>query len=1830
MNVEPIAVVGLACRFPGASDAGQFWRSLVAGRESITFFSPGELAAAGVPTRLANHPDYVAAAPEMPDAQFFDADLFGMTAREAELCDPQIRAFLEVCHTAVEDAGYDPFALPDSVGVFGTIGPNTYLTQHLQRRPDRVGSTASPAVQSMNQPDYLTTTVSYRLNLRGPSMTVLTACSSALAAVHVACQALRYGECDTALAGGAVVDSPSGLGHRWAPGSVYSADGHCRPFSSAASGTVFGSGSGVVALKRLTDAVADGDSIRAVIRGSAMNNDGADKVSFGAPSVSGQAAAIMEAMAIAGVDPREIGFVEAHATGTLLGDPVEIAALNQAHRGLSTTDLPAGSCWIGSVKSNIGHLNEAAGIAGLIKVVLALQHGAIPATIGVGEINERLLLAETPFRIATELQPWPRDEQVPRIAGVTSLGIGGTNVHAVVAEPPVPVHEPLRQGPRLVAWSARNEAALSEGRQRLAAAFGQQDESEFTDAVATLLHGRTEHPVRAAAVVSSAAEAVAVLGSPSAQLISARVDDDPRERGDEVAPVFLFPGQGALRGRMAAGLYGTVRQFTIVIDDVLDRFERLGVPLLDRWLADAPESLLDQAFVQPLLFAIEYALALTWQDWGVAPAALLGHSVGELSAAAVAGVMDLPDAVRAVAARATAMRDHPVRGGMVALNADESTVAELLDDASCRAGGLAVAAVNAACQCVVCGPFAELREFADRAAQRGIAVRELHVSHAFHHPHWTDAVDQFAGELTRVPLRPPEIPLYSGRTGSRVTDAEAVDPAFWCGQIAAPVRFGAAVEAVLADGHRLLLEVGLGRTLSQLAPRTTASGAGTITVPGLPARGDEPVALLESAARLWVNGCRINWTAADHPPPRTRVALPSYPYQRTRHWIDAPATTPAADHSVTSEPAATDGPADAAPKVAAEPASPFSVVVWERIADRNPIPPSPTGTAVVFLPADPEAADLVLRAVQRSGHRVVRARPGKEYAETGSEFRIGSAGQPDIEAMFTALAARGQEPTLVMHASGLAPWPTAADVSAAADRTGDYYASVRAFVRTALLAVPARAPRVVVLTRHAVDVTGSELIEPGKATALGLVRSVLAEAPHLRGGVLDLGDRVDLAQVAAELARPESIGVVALRGPQRWLGHEHPLAPPPGTGARLRERGVYLITGGLGGLGLALAEGIAATGLCPKLLLLGRSDPEHGERVASVGARLAELHALGATVEVIRCDVSQETALRSAINAAISRHGMVNGVFHLAGVAGGGMVAFGSAEDTASVLAPKVRGTLALDAVFAGGTPLDFTVYYSSRAAADGLVGAADYAAANAYLDATAARARQTGARVLSVGWPVWTGAGMAHEAGVDVAGLSRTVRQLSAGAAVGSGARQRGAAGSDWWRAASSVATEVELSAAEHWVLDEHRVNRIPLLPGTAYLDLVVRSFRAGVDPSGAGPVVLTDVVFRAPLHDSRPHTVRLSYRLVPGDACGTRQFAVSSRPAMEGAGDWTLHVTGRVVRGEAGSVAPSVDLDEVRARLTAAGGRGREQAGSAFTLGPRWRTHQEQWSVGAETLVRLELARAFHDDLAEYAMHPALLDVATAAVRGAGQASTIPFCYRRLVVHGDLGSQLYAHVRRDDTSDEIAKGDIDVAAPDGTVIVRIEGFTMRRIELDRLGTSTTENPVAASSNGDHLPGPPRSGLPVETGVTLLLDLLRAETYGPVLVRPFSDEQPVPIPGTRVDTVEATLTPEGRPGPLVVTADVRPVPPSFPAGEASDDGDPVAAALRRIWADVLGVDQVGDDEDFFDAGGSSLAAIDILARVRESLGVELSIGLLLDHRTLRELLGALRAELAG
>jgi phthiocerol/phenolphthiocerol synthesis type-I polyketide synthase E len=506
---EPIAIIGISIRAPGARDFEEFWRNLDAGRETISFPTDEELLSYGVPQAELDDPHYVRAVPTLPDAEWFDADLFGMSRREAELCDPQLRLFLEMTHAAIENAGYDPDRMDGSVGVYGTSGPNAYLREHILRRPDVV--TDGLALMTSNNLDYVTTFSSYKLNLQGPSFTVLSACSSSLVALHLACQALRIGECDMAIAGGAFVLFPFGHGYVWSPGSIWSRDGHCRALDAAASGTIFGSGAAAVMLKRLDAALADGDNIRAVIRGSAINNDGGVKSSFSAPAVDGQVAVVMEAMAVAGCVPQDISYVEMHATGTLLGDPVEMAALNRAYRLLSGEPLEPASCLVGSVKANVGHLVAVAGLAGLAKVVAALEHETFAPSINVSRPNPKLNLESTPFAIEDRARPWKRQPGRPRRAGLSSLGIGGTNAHVILEEAPPPPRVRADGRPRIIVWSGRNEAAADAYRADLARFFGDLDDDRFADAVATLQQGRTEHSVRRALVSRDPADAAAAL-----------------------------------------------------------------------------------------------------------------------------------------------------------------------------------------------------------------------------------------------------------------------------------------------------------------------------------------------------------------------------------------------------------------------------------------------------------------------------------------------------------------------------------------------------------------------------------------------------------------------------------------------------------------------------------------------------------------------------------------------------------------------------------------------------------------------------------------------------------------------------------------------------------------------------------------------------------------------------------------------------------------------------------------------------------------------------------------------------------------------------------------------------------------------------------------------------------------------------------------------------------------------------------------------------------------------------------------------------------------------
>ena len=1348
---EAIAIVGLAAKVPGARDVDEYWSNLVRGRETVCPLSDEQLRGYGVPGELLSHPAYVKMAAMVPDAEYFDAGLFRMTPREAELSDPQTRLFLEMAHAALENAGYDPGALGGGVGVYATAGPPRYAEQHLLPHPEFASSLIS-GVLNLSHRDYVATTASYKLDLRGPSLTVLTACSSSLVALYLACQALRIGDCDMAIVGGADVEFPFGNGYLWEPGGVRSRDGHCRPFDATATGTVFGSGACAVVVKRLSDALAEHDHVSAVIRGIAVNNDGADKVSFGAPSSSGQAAVIMEAMALSGLRPGDISYVEAHGTGTPLGDPIEIAALTEAYARLPGAGPPAGGCGIGSVKGNIGHLGPVSGLAGLIKVALSLEREQLPPSINFTTPNPQLNLDATPFRVHDHLAPWPRDPRRPRHAAVSSMGIGGTNAHVVLAEPPARSSAEHAGQPLVVLWSGQTAAAEQAARDRLARYFSQCRESEFADAVATLQYGRARHQVRAAAVCRSAHDAAAALGPAG----SGRVAVPGRPVRSPRPVSLLFPGQGSQYAGMARGLYGDVPAFARALDGWLDLLESPGLPLRACWQGIAVGADVDDTvFAQPLLFAVEVALAQLWQDAGIRPAALLGHSLGEIAAATVAGIFTPPDAAALVLARARAMGDLPAGGGMLAVAATEDDVRPMLQ--GCH--GVSVGVVNAPAQIVLSGPDDGLRRAAGALAEAGITSRRLRTSGAFHTPALGAAAAAFERAIAGISARPPAIPVFSAATGRQITGAEAADPSFWARQLVSPVRFAAALDAVLEAGDGVLVEAGPGQVLTGLARRHPRVRQGhAVAVPSLPRPGGDDaadtVSLLNAAACLWTEGHDIAWERAGQPPLRQRIPLPGYPYQRERFWIEPPAVTGGS----AARPGGEDMPAPAGPGT-----SPFSTVAWTQFPACQVTVGRRDAMAVVLLPAEPRRASDVVLALRQAGLRAVGLRPSGAFRRDGDEFGVRPGVSDDVRLVFDEIAARGENPELLVHAAAAETWPQASAGNVRQQLDGSFFGLLALIQHGLRTNAAGRLPGLVTMATGSVDVSGSDPVEPVKASLHGAMRTLALEMPWVSAKLIDFSANTAVSCLRDELCRDDGQLVVALRGRRRWLPGEVPLQVAPGSAAAVRRNGVYVITGGLGGLGLEMTRGLAASGACPRITLLGRRVPageaDRGrlaggdEWASGVDAAVREAGSLGAQVRIIGCDVSDARQVRRALDVVTAHDGPLNGLMHLAGVAGDGMLPVRRPELAEEVMRPKVLGLYTLAEALAGQHPLDFVVFFSSRAAVDGLAGGGDYAAANAVLDLYARDAGVPADRVLSINFPSWTTVGMASRVRRPAAG---------------------------------------------------------------------------------------------------------------------------------------------------------------------------------------------------------------------------------------------------------------------------------------------------------------------------------------------------------------------------------------------------------------------------------------------------------------------------------------------
>ena len=877
-----VAVIGMSGRFPKAKNVNEFWQNIRNGVEAISFFSTEELSSLGIEPDTLSSSNYVKAASFLEDAEMFDASFFGYNPREAQIMDPQHRIFMECAWEALENAGYDAENYKGLIGVYAGQSINTYLLYNLFPNRELMRSVGDFQILIGNDKDYLTTHVSYKLNLTGPSVVVQTACSTSLVAIHLARQSLLTGECDMALAGGVSVRAPQKAGYFYHDGGVTSPDGHCRAFDATAKGTIFGSGAGVVVLKRLADAIADGDYIYAVIKGSAINNDGCAKIGYTAPSIEGQSQVIIEALANAGVEADTINYVEAHGTGTPLGDPIEVAALTQAFRSMNENEAKS-LCGLGSLKTNIGHLDAAAGVAGFIKTVLSLHHKLLPPSLHFEQPNPKIDFDNSPFYVNTQLSEW-KTSVTPRRAGVNSLGIGGTNAHVIIEEAPKIHSSRIFKPWHLLLFSTKTGTALKTATKNMFEHLKQNANVNMADVAYTLQVGRKAFKYRQMLVCQDIDDAINALESMNSERLLTSFEE-PKDR----SVAFMFSGQGAQYVKMASALYQFEPVFKRQIDTCAELLQpHLGLDIRDilypreEQIEPATEQLTQTRLTQPILFVVEYALAKLWMEWGVHPQAMIGHSVGEYVAACLAGVFSLEDALMLMATRGKLMQSLP-GGNMVAVPLSEKKLQPFLSEE------LSLAAVNGVSLCVVSGSTEAIKNLQTKLSEENVASRALHTSHAFHSKMMEPILDAFIKQVKDVTLNSPEIPYISNVTGTWITASQATDPYYWSKHLRGTVQFADGLHELLKESNQILLEVGPGWTLSKLTKQHPSKTSEQIVLSSLPhvqSKQSDFAFLLNTLGQLWLAGIQIDWARFYAHNPQQRIPLPTYSFERQRYWIE--------------------------------------------------------------------------------------------------------------------------------------------------------------------------------------------------------------------------------------------------------------------------------------------------------------------------------------------------------------------------------------------------------------------------------------------------------------------------------------------------------------------------------------------------------------------------------------------------------------------------------------------------------------------------------------------------------------------------------------------------------------------------------------------------------------------------------------------------------------------------------------------------------------------------------------------------------------------------------
>ena len=1838
-----IAIVGMAIRVPGANDPEQFWDNLAAGIESVQTYTDAELIAKGVTPGTLADPNYVKAGIPLQDLDQFDPEFFGFSPKEAAILDPQHRHFYEVCWEAFERAGHPPQAFEGAIGIFAGCGMGAYFTFNLLTNPELVDSVGLFLLRHTgNDKDFLATRVSYAFNLRGPSVNVQTACSTSLVATHMAVQSLLSGECDMALAGGSTIEVPHGVGYHYKEGEVLSPDGHCRSFDHRSKGTVFGSGAGVVVMRRLADALRDGDHIHAVIKGSAVNNDGSRKVGYLAPSVDGQAACVAEALAVADISADTLTYVECHGTATPVGDPIEIAALTQAFRASSDR---VGYCLVGSVKSNIGHLDTAAGVASLIKASLAIERQQVPPSLNFEAPNPRIGFEGSPFTVAAKLADWQRGD-APRRAGVNSLGVGGTNAFVVLQEPPPVPGGRTDDSPQLLVLSARNRKSLDVAAKRLADWLRRNPQQALADVAYTLRVGRHGFDQRRVLACADRDEAIALLEDGDTR----RVFTHTKEL-DQPSLVFMFPGGGAQYLRMGRGLYDSEPVFREHIDKGLAVLEsRFGADLAPVLLApgeptpELAEQLARPSAQLPLTFLVEVALTRLWESYGIKPAALIGHSMGENTAACIAGVFSFEDALGLLLLRGQLV-EQTSAGGMISVPMAASELVPLLGTE------LDLASANSPQLSVASGNTLALEALAVRLAAEGIDTQRVRVNVAGHSRLLDEILPRFRAYLRGITLNEPRLPIVSNRTGLWLDPARARDPEYWVEHLRNAILFADGVNTLLESDNRVFLEVGPGNMLGSFVRQNPRAPSQRVLSSMRHPEDQTPdhVYFRTVMGRLWALGVDFDverlWGKG-----RRRVPLPTYAFQHARYWIEPGAGT------------------DSSKRDEQRPLRLHDLGDWFRkprwvqqgILEFNAEP----HTWLAFHGREP-VGQAMLASLREAGHRVVSVLPGDAFAQIDeSTYSLAAeAGGAGYQELIDALVAREIFPDRILHT-----WLVTLD---RAFRPGStffhrnqehgFYSLFHLARALAKAGIMERGVHLTVMANGTQRVGDEPLPYPDKATALGPCAVMPREFANLSCAFVDTdigvargnGKRgaqtdADVAQAARDLAGElfavPGNRVIAWRGGVRWQHHLTAARQAPAAAVpRLREGGVYVITGGLGGIGGVIAEWLARD-YHAKLVLVGRTPmPQRADwddwlarhkaddSICHAIRKVRQLEALGATVLPLAADVAVAERMQEVVNEARASCGGLHGVFHAAGVIRDSLIQLKSPRDIEDVFSAKVYGTLVLDEILRDEA-LDFMILFSSTSAHIAPPGQVDYVGASAFVNAFAQSCR--GRRpypVTAIGWGLWKDVGMVGHLGAPVAAAAPDADIEHAQALPVSSPHFEQRYASRDGVAHRQLLTGT-LSAQRDWVIDEHRLGSgEALLPGTGYLELI----RAALAEFGnRGPWQLSNLVFEAPLFvdDGAKRGFRVSLR---GDE---QRWDVDVLAEGATAGSYQRCASARVTPLPGGVPAPLVPA-EIEARCTAgttaAGGASslRTRQESHLRFGPRWRLLKRLQLGQREALARLHLAAEFEADLTEFPLHPALLDIATGcamdlipgyAEQDEAQNLWAPISYRGVRVHAPLEAEVLSWIRLagdGSVRSDFAAFNVTIADVHGRVLVEVDRLTLRRLEGPWHAPTVAAAEVEVDAEGAEGAQPRARQLsPSEVALRHNVSQGIAPADGiEALARLLAGDMPAELVVSSM-SVEALIAQTQSLSRASMTAsDTR-----FSRPELDSDFAPPRDAcekvLAELWGKLLGVEGVGIQDSFFDLGGHSLIAVRLFNEIADRFEVELPMSVLMQSPTIQAL----------